>query len=327
MSESVDPGQDPGAADAVEQRETAEGVTVRKVARLHDAGAVAIYFTFKSARADRCRVRVRDPLPAELRFSTIEFHPHYDPENWYETDDASVYEAPLVPEGERMTAYGVVIDDPRQLELFDVSPEVEVESTGEGPATDDGATALADGAAVPAEGDATTGGDDGFAFGKATVEPSADPSATPDDRAASAEEAPGDGDATTAADATPARPRRDPGTNGEDAGGAEAATAGPDAAATSPPTGPGAGAVRGDGDVADELVAALERREQTAEWRQDLRMALGLERDGPSEARVTALREQVEALEARVAELESTVEREARWRDQLRRQLGAEPGD
>lgn len=346
MSESVEPGQDADAPASVELRSTSDGVTVRKVARLHDSGAAAVYLTLRSDRPDRCRVHLRDPLPEAVRHNTVEFHPHYDPANWYRADDATVYEAPLVPGGERMTAYGVLIDEPDQLGLFEASPELDVEPLGAGEDLAGDAVGTSDGR------------DTGFAFENGSGGDPASTTSAPDGGSTTETHGSDDGspietDAASAgqhgratrADTSTATPPDDDSANSDTGPGrASSRTGTTRQPATVSDSGMEIGHDASGGDVADELVAALDRREQTAEWRQDLRVALGLDSDRASDERVTALSDELETLRGRVSALESleerlvaleetvealeeTVEREAEWRDRLRRQLGAEPDD
>ncbi len=103
----------------------ADGLTVEKVPVSRGAAVVAVHLTLTSSRDERSLVRVVDQLPAALSDHVVEFHPAYDPENWTKADGSVVYEAPMEPNGERTTVYGVEVDDADQRELFSTPPAVE----------------------------------------------------------------------------------------------------------------------------------------------------------------------------------------------------------
>lgn len=103
----------------------ADGLTVEKVPVSRGTGVVAVQLTLTSNRDERSLVRVVDPLPDAVADKVVEFHPAYDPQNWSKADDAVVYEAPMEPNGERTTVYGVEVDDAEQRELFSTPPTVE----------------------------------------------------------------------------------------------------------------------------------------------------------------------------------------------------------
>jgi hypothetical protein len=126
MSETPDRGQESSRTTEVATSAQQADVTVKKVATLHGEGAVAVYLTIHSSRAERCTVTVTDSFPAALRGQEVEFHPNYDPVNWSRGDGGVVYSTTLTPDEDRTTVYGVTIDDPAQLEQFDAEPAVEV---------------------------------------------------------------------------------------------------------------------------------------------------------------------------------------------------------
>lgn len=103
----------------------ADGLTVEKVPVSRGSGVVAVQLTLASNRDERSLVRVVDELPGALADKVVEFHPSYDPENWSKDDGSVVYEAPMEPNGERTTVYGVEVDDAEQRELFSTPPSVE----------------------------------------------------------------------------------------------------------------------------------------------------------------------------------------------------------
>lgn len=113
----------------------ADGLTVEKVPVSRGAAVVAVHLTLTSSRDERSLVRVVDQLPESLSDRVVEFHPAYDPENWTNANGSVVYEAPMEPNGERTTVYGVEVDDAEQRELFSTPPAVEsavLGGTGEG---------------------------------------------------------------------------------------------------------------------------------------------------------------------------------------------------
>ncbi len=65
MTESADAPTDRPSAREVVARANHEGISVRKVATMHGAEAVAVYFSIRSIREDRCTVRVADPIPPQ----------------------------------------------------------------------------------------------------------------------------------------------------------------------------------------------------------------------------------------------------------------------
>lgn len=284
-------------------RVTSDGVNVRKIASRHRNDAVAVDLTILSNRDDRCVVRIEDTVPEAVRDEPLEFHPRYDPENWSDEGDSVVYEAPIGPGVVRRTVYGVMVGDPARLDLFWSPPDVAVSDYEPEPVG--GAGAALDG----------TEGDDAFSFGHA-------------------------GD--SAADAGPA---------------------GDDTSTVDEPAGRSLADDRGDDrDVVQRLVSAVRRRDLTRAEQRALREAVGVEDVAEPGAGLTSLREEVEALRnevaaadrqaadvdriesrvatlsqeleersaelsAAIASLEEAVEREARWRDQLRRSLRTDPDD
>jgi hypothetical protein len=230
-------------------RVSASGVVVRKIASNRGDRAVVVDLTIRSGRDDTCTVRIEDAIPAAVRGNDVEFHPRYDPNNWRQTADSVVYEAPLGSGVVRRTVYGVVLDDPGQVDLFRTQPSVEATPTDE--------------PSPPA-----TNGDEAFEFG-------AKSGAADDGSPAAARETP---------TATASHTTRD--------------------------------------SVVDSLVAELRRRDLDRREREALRQAIGL--DTPPEE-LEALRDAVGRLDARTDDLESTVEREVRWRAELREILGAPP--
>lgn len=126
MTESTDPGSEPGSSEEVSTNVSAHDIGVEKIARLHREDSVAVALKLRSSRPDRCEVRLHDPLPQPVRDTIVEFHPDYDQTNWTITDEAVVFEAELEPEAERTMVYGTLIDQPDHLELFSADPTVEV---------------------------------------------------------------------------------------------------------------------------------------------------------------------------------------------------------
>lgn len=119
-------------------RITRGGIAVRKVATPHRSEAVAVYFNIRSNRDDRCTVRIADAIPQSLRGNDVEFHPRYDPANWNRADGTVLYTSTILPDADRTTVYGVVVDDQDQLDLFSAEPAVEVEANGAADSTADG---------------------------------------------------------------------------------------------------------------------------------------------------------------------------------------------
>jgi hypothetical protein len=130
MTESTDRPADSPAAREVVARANHGGIAVRKVATMHGTEAVAVYFSIRSIRDDRCTVRIADAIPEPLRGNEVEFHPKYDPVNWTLSDGTVVYAAMIPPDANRTTVYGILVDDPSQLELFSAEPAVEVTDSG-----------------------------------------------------------------------------------------------------------------------------------------------------------------------------------------------------
>lgn len=126
MSESTATGPPPGDPREVANTVSDSGVAVRKAATIYGEDAVAVYVTIRSYRDQRCTVRVTDEIPAVLQGGEVEFHPHYDPDNWTHGDGVVVYSTIIRPGVSRTTVYGVTIDDPSQLELFDFEPGMDV---------------------------------------------------------------------------------------------------------------------------------------------------------------------------------------------------------
>lgn len=274
-------------------RVEADGVSVTKDAAIHRQEAVAVDLTLRSSRPDRCTVRVKDALPDALHDHPVEFHPNYDPENWELADDVVVYETELAPYGDTMTVYGVAVETPAQLDLFAIEPAIEVAgAAADGAEASDDTNPLVDSAA-----------ESEFSF-----------------------EGPRVGGDTAGA------PVRD----------------------SSRP------APSADGDAVESLVTTLVHRDLTATERSALRSALGLPDPGTIKARLDSLAAEVEALRTTVAAtdrqaadvdriedrleavtrdleathrsltadleaLEATVDREVRWREQLRRSMASDP--
>lgn len=286
MSETADPGPDAGPSETVETRTSSGGIAVRKVASLHEAGAVAVYLTLESERLARCRVRVIDALPQPLADHAIEFHPHYDPANWEARDGAAVYEVTLVPDDERMTAYGVMIDDASQLTLFDATPTLEVEAIDDGPVPSEAASAPASTSGPPDDGA------EDFSFGESQDAPSNGASAPATDGSNAVLEAIG-----------AASPE-----------GSPAAQAG---GSTGEPTD---GSLASGADGLDDVAALQGLAERQAALEAELERL-------ESELRTVAdaLEERQDVLDESLDEVRASVEREASWREGLRRQLQLDP--
>lgn len=302
MTESTDHAADSPAAHEVVARTTRGGIAVRKVATLHGSEAVAVHFKIRSNRDDRCTVRVAETIPQPLRGNEVEFHPKYDPVNWSQTDGTVVYAATVPPGANRTTAYGIVVDDPGQLDLFSAEPAVEVDANE----TTDSAANGSDGGS--------------FSFG------------TPEDAAKST---------TDPTDEDPV-------------------VSDPEPVTTTDPTGRADRPADDSGPVA-ALVSAVRRRDLTEPERATLREALDLDGFEAMQSELDTLRETVETLRDEVAaaerlaadvdriesqvealsetfdrrhaslvddleELEAAIDREARWRSQLRDSLEYEPG-
>lgn len=131
MPEPPDPGGGPRPAEQVSTTVREHGVTVEKVAATYREGSVAVTVTVRSAADGRAEVRVTDPLPDPFRKATVEFHPEYDRAGWSHADGSVVYEGPIGPGERRTMLYGVAVDDPGQVEVFDAPPAVEVADAGD----------------------------------------------------------------------------------------------------------------------------------------------------------------------------------------------------
>lgn len=299
MTESTDHPADSPAAHEVVARTSRDGIAVRKVATMHDSEAVAVYFNLRSNRDDRCTVRITDAIPEPLRGKEIEFHPEYDPVHWSQADGTVVYAAAVPPDADRTTVYGVLVDDQSQLDLFSAEPAVEVDANE--------------------TADSTPNGSDGgsFSFGR------------PEHATDSTTEEP------VASDLDTESP-----TSGS-TGRAEQAT--------------------DDSGIVEALVSEVRRRDLTEPERTALRKALDLDGFEAVQSELEALRETVETLRDEVAaadrqaadvdrieaqvetlsealdrrhasltddleQLEAALDREARWRSQLRDVLEYDPG-
>lgn len=281
MTESTDRPSDSPASREVMARASQDGIAVRKVATMHGSEAVAIYFTIRSIREDRCTVRIADALPEPLRENEVEFHPKYDPVNWTRTEGTVVYAATVPPDANRTTVYGVVVEDPDQLQLFSATPAVEV--TDSQPAGADGL-------------------DSGFSFQppEEVAEPSPD-QAGPDSSGDDLGSVLDTGSSSAAADADE---------SAEDEGAdSELESKGPYF------SGPDVDVDDGDDfgldgerprdrsrdSVLDELVSEVRRRDLTKADRRALQKALGLEGAGTVDRRLETIREEVETLRDEVA--------------------------
>lgn len=298
MTESTDHAVDSPAAGEVVSRTTRGGIAVRKVATLHGPEAVAVYFTLRSNRHDRCTVRIVDAIPEPLRGKEIEFHPRYDPANWSRADGTVVYDATVAPDANRTTVYGVAIDDSSQLELFSAEPAVEVESNESADSafagSDDGSFSFA-GSDGPADSTA-----------EAPVEPDLNTGSAASGSAGRAEQTPDD---TGVLEALVSEVRRRDLTEPERRALREAL--GLD----------GFDAVRSELDTLREAVETLRDEVAAAD-----RQAADVDR---IEAQVEALSEVVDRRHASLTDdleaLEAALDREARWRSRLRDSLEYDP--
>ena len=298
MTESTDVPADASPAREVVARASHDGIAVRKVATTHGNDAVAVHFSVRSAREDRCTVRIADAIPRPLRGHEVEFHPKYDPVNWTLAEGTVVYAATIPPDSSRTTVYGVVVDDPDQLDLFAAAPTVELSDREPAGSADGAAFTFDDEEATSKTADRSNPPDE---------EPAREP--VPDGQAALAE--PRDGD---------------------------------------------------DRSVVESLVSEVSRRDLDADERRALRRALGFEGADTVDDRLNDLREEVRALREQVATgdrqaaeidrlesrldalskslddrygslaasleaLEDAVDREVRWRSQLRQSIGVDPHD
>lgn len=310
MSESSDRPANSNPSTEVTARVFADGVLVRKTASPHGGDAIAVYLTFESTREDRCTVRLADAIPEPLRGHEVEFHPRYDPVNWSREDGSVVYSTTLAPDGDRTTVYGVSVDDSDQVELFTAEPAVEVatEDAGEAP-----------------DGSPRWDGSDRFEF----------------DASGTAGVAGVGSDATGSIDGGIRKSAEEPTGRHPSAGSGD----------------PGRTEAE---DPAEALVAAVQRRGLTPEERQALRNALSLDELEQTDRQLESLQEEVSALRREVASLDrqaadvdglerrfdslsasieeridplsedvddlsAALEREARWRRQLQRSIGADP--
>lgn len=167
MTETTDHVTDGDSAEQVTTEVTVNDVSLRKEVNLYRDEAVAVTFTIRSNRSDRCHVRIVDTIPRAVRGNLVDFHPNHDPTNWDRSDETVVYEAPVDAGDERTTVYGVVVDEASQLQLFSTDPdlvvtETEVADDGDaeptGERNDDPPEGLAPGAPVDT---ADAGGADG----------------------------------------------------------------------------------------------------------------------------------------------------------------------
>lgn len=344
MTESADAPSGHTPAREVVARANHEGISVRKVATMHGAEAVAVYFSIRSNRDDRCTVRIADAIPEPLRGNEVEFHPKYDPVNWTLADGTAVYAAKIPPDSSRTSVYGIVIDDPGQLELFAAEPSVEItdsRSVGAG-----GGFSFSGAGSTPA--DPTEGSEAGDDPTDRSDAPEWLEDAGSDDEPD--EETP-DGSDQADEPTDVERPSYGPyfGGPGIELDGTEDFGLRPNR--------------EGSRDsVVEALVSEVRRRDLTADERAALRKALGVEGADSLEARLDALRAEVETLRDEVAaadrqaadvdrlegrlesvaesveagqrelaetvdELEVAVAREARWRSELRDNLASEPDE
>lgn len=302
MSESPAPSSDAPAGDEVVARASHEGIAVRKVATMHGESAVAVYFTIRSIREDRCTVRIADALAEPLRDNEVEFHPKYDPVNWTRVDGTVVYSSSVPPDANRTTVYGVVVDDPSQLEHFSAEPAVEVtdsQPAGSGDGTDTGFSFKPSQDVASGESSADDA-DSGRSGNGSVVE---DPGTDPSDGTKAV------GDATlesTDIDVESTDPHSDGPGIGLD--GTE-------------DSGPGGRRPREEGrdSVLEALVSEVRRRDLTRAERRSLRKALGLEGADALGTQLDSLREQVEALRDEVA----AADRQAADVDRLESQIDA----
>lgn len=221
----------------------ADGLTVEKVPVSRGAGVVAVQLTLTSNRDERSLVRVVDPLPDAVADKVVEFHPAYDPENWSKADGSVVYEAPMEPNGERTTVYGVEVEDAEQRELFSTPPTVESavlgkSADGEAERAADSTAAAEAADARSADRDVARDGSEPFAFESA--------------------DEPGDASSDASDGSRPDEPSESSSAASRDV--ADHATA---QLAREPAESPG-----DDGSVVDALVAELERRDLSAAERE-----------------------------------------------------------
>lgn len=294
MTDHTDHPVDPNALQEAVARADRNGIAVRKVTSLHGPEAVAVYFTIRSTRDDRATVRIVDPLPEAVRDHEVEFHPKYDPVNWTRAEDSVVYAATVPPDGNRTTVYGVVIDDPEQLELFEVDPTVEITST-EPAEAEVGAFSFGAGGGTS---DSSGGGEwsSSASVSNAIVEAEPDRDPTAD----SSEES------TVAALVSEVRRRN----------------------LTEPERRALRRALGFDDDGDDEPLASL--REEVETLRDEVasadRQAADVDRlESRLESLSTTLDDRYAALSAELDELRRAVETGARWRDQLRESIEFEP--
>lgn len=298
MTESTDRPADSPAAREVVARATRDGIAVRKVATMHGSEAVAVYFSIRSNRDGRCTVRIADAVPEPLRGNEIEFHPKYDPVNWTRADGTAVYAAEIPPDANRTTVYGIVVDDPAQLELFSAKPAVEV--------TAPDAPGQLRAEEVPEDGSFSFGPADDSGTG--SDEAAADPSGerNPDARP----------EPTDADDATPSAVeslvsdlrRRDP-TDAEARAVREALGL------------EGLDTVHDRLESLEAAVEALREEVATAD-----RPAADVDRlESRVEALSTALDRRFASLAADLEDVEAALDREARWRSQLCDSLQHDP--
>lgn len=302
MTESTDHAADSPAAHEVVARTTRGGIAVRKVATLHGSEAIAVHFNIRSNRDDRCTVRIADAIPQSLRGNEVEFHPKYDPVNWSQADGSVVYAATIPPDADRTTVYGIVIDDPGQLDLFSAEPAIEVDANE--------------------TADSTANGSDGGPFSFGTSEDAARSTTDPTDE--------------------------------------DSVASDPESESTTDSIGQADWPAVDSGSVA-ALVSEVRRRDLTESERTALREALDLDGFEAVQSELDALRETVETLRDEVAaadrqaadvdrieaqvetlsealdrrhasltddleQLEAALDREARWRSQLRDALEYDPG-
>ena len=294
-----DPADHPDDAAALEEavaRTDRDGVAVRKVTTLHGPEAVAVYFTIRSTRADRATVRVVDPLPEAVRDSEVEFHPKYDPVNWTRAEDAVVYAAEVPPDGNRTTVYGVVVDDPDQLDLFDVEPSVEITST-----------------------EAPTTGEDAFSFGGATDRSAGEDVEPAGDDAHEAPAPPEEPEPATDAGAEPAAEEPEP-------GAVEALVSEVRRRDLTEPE--RLALLRALGLDHETDLGSL--REEVVALRDEVasadRQAADVDRlESQLESLSAALDERYAELSAELVSLREAVERGAEWRDQVRESMSFEP--
>lgn len=301
MNDTSDQSSEANPAEEVMARVSADGVSVRKTANPYSDVAVAVYLTIRSNRQVDCTVRLADAIPEPLRDHEVEFHPRYDPGNWTRADGTVVYTTTVAPDTERTSAYGITVDDLDQVRLFSAEPAVEVSAVS------------------PPEANAgqQPGDSDAFEFG-------ADPSPLDDGEPPRSSPTPEVTVSRTTGNAVTA----------EESGRDNHAAA--------------ADGAEGD-DPIEALVATVRRRELTDAERRVLGEVLDGGHMNPDETALESLRTDLETVEEDLATvdrrtagietlerrvdslaedleaLEADLDRETRWRSQLRDSLQTDP--